>query len=110
MVAVPTQLFEVLVLSPVAVRPDSQRQGIGSALVRESIASLAAPLIFLEGSPEYYGRLGFQRASEHGFLPPSPRIPDAGFQVHLGPGYKPHMSGRLVYPDAFWDHDLVGLR
>jgi putative acetyltransferase len=106
----PTQLFEVLVLSPVAVRPDSQRQGIGSHLVREAVASMAVPLIFLEGSPTYYGRLGFQRASEHGFLPPSPRIPDVAFQVHFGPGYEPEMSGRLVYPDAFWEHDSVGRR
>lgn len=106
----PTRLFEVLVLSPMAVRPDAQRQGIGSALIRESVASLAAPLIFLEGSPSYYARLGFVRASEHGFLSPSARIPDEAFQVHFGPGYEPAMSGRLVYPDAFWEHDSVGRR
>ena len=37
----PDKLVEVLVLSPLSVRPDRQRTGIGSMLVRESMELLA---------------------------------------------------------------------
>jgi putative acetyltransferase len=68
------------------------------------------PALFLEGSPRYYPRFGFEPGSEHGFTPPSNRIPPAAFQVVLLPGYEPTVRGALVYPDAFWRWDAVGLR
>jgi len=71
---------------------------------------LDAPAVFLEGDPGYYARLGWQRASAHGFTAPSARIPDAAFQVMLLPTWKPWMTGRLVYNDTFWALDCVGLR
>jgi putative acetyltransferase len=52
----------ILSLSPLAVAPDRQRVGVGSALVHEALAQADAsgePLVVLEGSPDYYGRLGF---------------------------------------------------
>jgi putative acetyltransferase len=107
------ELVPVLVLSPLAVRSDRQRQGVGRALVSAAIdtaADLGSPLVFLEGDPTYYGRLGWQRASELGFTPPSQRIPDAAFQVVIGPGYETWMTGALVYNDTFWSYDCVGLR
>ena len=109
----PKQLVEVQVLSPVGVLPTRQRQGVGSELVRHGLAELArrsVPLVFLEGSPAYYSRLGFQAGAELGFRRPSLRIPPAGFQVHLLPAYEAWMTGTLVYRREFWDHDLVGLR
>ncbi|MFL6135144.1 MAG: GNAT family N-acetyltransferase [Nocardioidaceae bacterium] len=110
----PTELVEVLVLSPLSVRPDRQRTGIGSALVRESLRGLRdrpEPLVFLEGSPDYYARLGFVAGERLGFTAPSVRIPGPAFQVATLPGYEEGaMSGALVYPDVFWRHDSVGLR
>lgn len=109
----PLELLPVLVLSPLAVRPDQQRRGVGRALVAaatEKATELGSPLLFLEGEPAYYGRLGWQRASEHGFTPPSVRIPDAAFQVVLLPGHDSWMTGALVYNDTFWTYDCVGLR
>lgn len=50
-------------LGPVSVRPDRQRQGIGSALIREGIErlrALGARGIVLIGDPAYYSRLGFE--------------------------------------------------
>ncbi|MHB8450990.1 MAG: hypothetical protein ACYDAQ_11155 [Mycobacteriales bacterium] len=38
------------------------------------------------------------------------RIPDAAFQVLLLSAYQAWMTGTLVYRQAFWDHDAVGLR
>ena len=109
----PRRLVEVLVLSPVGVIPECQRQGIGGRLVHHALAEAAragAPLVFLEGDPRYYARFGFGAARGHGFTPPSVRIPDAAFQVVTLPGYQPWMTGALVYAEQFWTHDCVGLR
>lgn len=109
----PERLVDVLVLSPIGVRADLQQQGIGSALMIESLRAVGTrpePLVFLEGSPRYYPRFGFHPARELGFTPPSVRIPDAAFMVHPLPTYEPWMTGALVYPDAFWRADAVGLR
>jgi putative acetyltransferase len=109
-----SRLVEVLVLSPLAVRPDRQRTGIGSTLVRESLRRLEPrrePLVFVEGDPGYYSRLGFVAGHELHFTAPSVRIPRLAFQVATLPGYdQSWMSGALVYPDVFWRHDCVGLR
>ncbi|MEM1335703.1 MAG: N-acetyltransferase, partial [Actinomycetota bacterium] len=109
----PERLEPVLVLSPVGVRPDLQRQGVGSRLIRESLATLAERpdwLVFLEGSPAYYPRLGFRPAVDLGFEKPSVRIPDAAFQVTSLRAGGAAVTGRLIYPDAFWRTDSVGLR
>jgi hypothetical protein len=68
------------------------------------------PLVFLEGDPRYYSRLGFDAAAGHGFRKPSLRIPDAGFQVARLDAYELWMTGTLVYADPFWECDVVGLR
>ena len=109
----PERLVEVLVLSPLSVHPDAQGRGAGSALVRRTLELLRdrpEPLVFLEGSPSYYSRFGFRPGAAHGFTAPSTRIPPAAFQVVTLPAYESWMTGALVYPDAFWEHDSVGLR
>jgi len=106
-------MVPVLVLSPLAVRPDRQNDGIGTALVAgalELAATVGAPAVFLEGSPKYYGARGFVAAEPLGFRRPSLRIPAPAFQVAVLAGYQPWMTGTLVYPAPFWDLDCVGLR
>ena len=109
----PRRIVDVWVLSPLGVRPEAQRRGIGTRLVAHSLEAAAAtgvPLVFLEGSPVYYGSRGFERASALGFRSPSLRIPDVAFQVARLPAYEPWMTGTLVYSDTFWALDCVGLR
>jgi putative acetyltransferase len=109
----PLRLVDVLVLSPLAVHPAHQHRGVGSQLVRHALDVLRdrpEPLVFLEGSPAYYPRFGFQPAGPLGFRRPSLRIPEPAFMVHPLPAYQPWMTGTLVYADPFWRLDCVGLR
>jgi putative acetyltransferase len=109
----PARLVDVLVLSPLAVLPVMQGQGIGGELVRHALAAAEAldePAVFLEGSPAYYPRFGFAPGGELGFRRPSLRIPEPAFQVATTSAYRPWMTGTLVYPDVFWRLDCVGLR
>jgi putative acetyltransferase len=109
----PPRLVAVEILSPVGVSAHAQGKGIATSLVNHGLEVLGAqgvPAVFLEGDPGFYGRLGFVPAGPRGFREPSVRIPDGGFQVIILPAHEPWMTGTLVYPDAFWRHDLVGLR
>ena len=109
----PRRLVDVLVLSPVSVIPAEQGRGVGSALVEHGLETVRAreePLVFLEGSPTYYGRFGFRPAGPLGFRRPSLRIPERAFQVVPLPRYEGWMTGTLVYSRVFWDLDCVGLR
>ena len=96
---------DVLTLSPLAVDPEVQRRGIGSALVRAGLVAsgpTGAPLVILEGSPAYYGRLGFAYAPDHGVHIDLPDwAPREAAQVHLLPSYDVTVRGTLDYPPAF---------
>jgi putative acetyltransferase len=104
-------LADVLVLSPLSVVRSRQGGGLGTRLVDAALAvarDRGEAYVFLEGSPDYYVARGFEPASSHGFLRPSERIPGPAFQVAVLTDRG--LRGRLVYPDAFWRHDAVGLR
>ncbi len=109
----PERLEDVLVLSPIGVEPGLHGRAIGTALVTVTLERLARtrdePLVFLEGDPRYYHRFGFGPAEARGLLRPSIRTPEPAFQV-IDLGERSDMTGRLVYPDAFWRTDSVGLR
>jgi len=64
---------ELLGLGPIGVTPRLQRQGIGSALMKETIARANAAGesgIALLGSPDYYSRFGFVPAASFGVQSP----------------------------------------
>lgn len=106
-------LVDVLVLSPLSVAPAHQGHGLGTALVRAAVQAaeeLHAPALFVEGDPDFYGSRGFEPATPRGFTRPSARVPEHAFQVRLLGSHEPWMTGALVYCEAFWAHDCVGLR
>ena len=60
-------------LAPLAVAPECQRQGIGTALIHEGMRRRrdeGAVRIYVLGDPAYYGRFGFQPESD--VQPPYP--------------------------------------
>jgi putative acetyltransferase len=95
----------IAMLSPLAVRPDVQGIGYGSALVR-SVVELAdaagEPLVILEGNPLYYSRFGFEHARPLGVeLPlPSWAMSEAGQLIRLA-AYDGAIRGKVAYPPAF---------
>jgi putative acetyltransferase len=92
-------------LSPLAVRPDHQGRGTGSALVRASTARAderGEPVVVLEGAPAYYGRFGFEPATSHGIHIDLPDwAPPEAAQVLRLRAYDPAVRGRVRYPAAF---------
>ena len=107
------RLVDVLVLSPLSVAPSHQGRGVGTALLKAAVVEagrLGAPALFLEGDWTYYGARGFAAATPLGFTRPSPRVPEPAFQVRLLAHDEPWMRGPLVYCEAFWATDTVGLR
>jgi putative acetyltransferase len=94
----------ILNLTPVSVRPDRQRQGVGSRLVEQLLAraeTAGEPAVMVEGIPAYYPRFGFERASPLGFVAPYESIPDEAFMVKRLPAYVAELAGRISYPPAF---------
>jgi putative acetyltransferase len=71
-------------LAPMAVRPDRQREGIGSQLVKRGLEMLrerGCPFVVVVGHPDYYPRLGFEPASARGLASQWEGVPDAAFMV-----------------------------
>ena len=95
---------EVLILTPMAVRPDRQRVGVGKQVVRAAIAAADArgePVLLVEGVPSYYPQFGFRSASELGFERPDPRIPEAAWMALPLTAWDPDVAAPVVYPGFF---------
>lgn len=91
-------------LGPMAVAPEHQRQGIGSALVRRGLARCreqGCAAVVVLGHAEYYPRFGFVPASQYG-ISSEYDVPDDVFMiVELQPGSLRGVSGRVAYDEAF---------
>jgi putative acetyltransferase len=90
-----------LALAPLAVLPDRQRRGVGSALVRAALARARAggwAAAFVLGDPAFYGRFGFEAEAARGYA--SPYAGEHFMAVRLGPGPLPG-AGAVIYPEPF---------
>ena len=95
---------KILNLTPMSVRPDRQRIGVGTRLIWNALGraeDAGEPAVLVEGIPGYYPRFGFEQASVLGFTAPNPSIPAEAFLVKRLPGYSPDLAGRIVYTAAF---------
>jgi len=89
----------ILVLAPVAVHPDYQNRGLGTAVVKDLLGAANDAVIVL-GAPNYYRRFGFVAAADHGITDPTFDPPPGVLQV-LRPERAP--SGPVEYPAPFLD-------
>jgi len=100
----PDEEKPILSLAPMAVLPEFQSRGIGSALVRRGLEiarDLGHKAVVVVGHPDYYPRFGFTPARPKGLEAPFP-VPDEAFMtLELEPHGLDGLTGTLVYPSAF---------
>ncbi|MGA9541355.1 MAG: N-acetyltransferase [Methyloceanibacter sp.] len=94
----------VALLGPVAVAPDRQRQGIGSALLRAGLRHLqnaGTGWVFVLGDPGYYGCLGFKPDDD---VRPPYRLPEewrGAWQSLSLSEHKTPLRDQLTVPQAW---------
>ncbi|MGK7877412.1 MAG: GNAT family N-acetyltransferase [Xenococcaceae cyanobacterium] len=95
--------FSVLALAPMAVRPEFQKQGVGSKLVRaglEAAEAMGEPLVVVLGYPWFYPRFGFEPSGSYDIEPPFP-VRSEAFMVKPLKNYQQQYKGKVAYPPAF---------
>jgi putative acetyltransferase len=93
-------------LGPMAVTPECQRQGIGSALVEAGLEQCRAKgidAVIVLGHPAFYPRFGFVPASRFGIDSEFPAPDEAFMAIELTPGVLADHSGQARYHPAFSD-------
>jgi len=91
-------------LAPMAVTPDRQRQGVGSALVRTGLDQCRRSgfgAVVVLGHPAYYPRFGFATASERSIDCEYDVPAEAFMLLELQSGYLHGASGTIRYHPAF---------
>jgi len=101
-IATPRNIVAALALAPMAVVPEYQRRGIGSALVREGLDACRDAghrIVVVLGHPEYYPRFGFSAELARPLA--SPFSGDAWMALELVAGSLRGIVGRVEYPPPF---------
>lgn len=86
----------VFLLAPVAVAPDHQGRGVGTALLRHGLEEMAkegTDVAVTYGDPAFYGRVGFRPAPEDVLPAPQPLSQPEGWQARS-------LTGRPLTPFA----------
>ncbi|MBN3888515.1 MAG: N-acetyltransferase [Nostoc sp. JL31] len=97
------EALQVLGLAPLAVHPQFQRQGIGSALIKAGLEIAEAKkeaIVIVLGHPHFYTRFGFQPSVVYEIESPFP-VPEEFFMVKPLQNYQKQYKGKVVYPAAF---------
>lgn len=96
--------LKLMGLAPMAVSPDHQKQGVGSALVHaglEKCGQMGFVGVVVLGYPEYYPRFGFSPASRFG-MDSEYDVPEDVFMVlELEPDALHGKTGRVKYHAVF---------
>jgi putative acetyltransferase len=90
----------LLGLAPLAVLPDRQRRGVGSALVHELLQraeSAGWPAVVLLGDPAYYSRFGFEPSGPQGITYAPVGADSPYFQVHVLASHDRSLRGEYLY-------------
>lgn len=94
---------EILVLAPLSVKPQYQKQGIGKALIKEGhriAKNLGYSYSIVLGSQFYYPKFGYIQAKKLGINPPKD-IPSANFMAFKLQKNAKAIQGNVIYPKEF---------
>lgn len=96
--------LKMMGLAPMAVVPEQQRKGIGSALIRaglEQCKQLGFIAVVVLGHPEYYPRFGFTPSTRFGIVSEY-EVPEEVFMAtELQPAALSGRTGTVKYHAAF---------
>ena len=94
-------------LAPMAVLPDHQGLGVGSAMVEHGLQVLRedrCPFVVVLGHPDYYPRFGFVPASRQRVTCQWKEVPDEAFMITiLDQEVGPILAGTAHYREEFGD-------
>jgi len=96
--------YRTVSLAPMAVLPEYQNQGVGGKLVKyglEKCREKGYQSVIVLGHPEYYPRLGFEKASKWGIRPPFEAPDEAFMAIELVEGGLKDVSGVVEYPGEY---------
>ena len=97
--------IQAMGLGPMAVLPEYQKQGIGSALIKHGISQLqelGCIVVVVLGHAEYYPKFGFSPGSGHGLRCQWDGVPDNAFMVRfLKKEFDGVVSGTVKYLGEF---------
>jgi putative acetyltransferase len=97
--------FRIAGLGPMSVRPEHQRAGVGSQLIRaglEVCRQHGYSAVVVVGHPEYYPRFGFEPAHTRGLTLRDFDVPQDVFMVvELDPAVREHLTGAVRYRNEF---------
>ncbi|WP_412062806.1 GNAT family N-acetyltransferase [Rubrivirga sp. IMCC45206] len=99
----PAPGLTALGLAPMAVAPEVQRSGVGSALVRHALAwcrRSGVGAVFVLGHPTYYPRFGFEPAARYGIADEYGAPTEAFMVAELTPGALADVVGTARYDPA----------
>lgn len=86
-----------LLLGPVAVHPTAQGEGLGAALIRDTLEQARADgwqRVLLVGDAPYYTRFGFEHLED--VIMPPPTNPDRVLGLELQPGAWKDVAGEVT--------------
>jgi putative acetyltransferase len=95
---------KAVALAPMAVTPEFQERGVGTALVERGLAlcrERGYTVVVVLGHPDYYPRFGFSPAKGQALQSPYSELGAAYMALELVPGTLEGVSGSVRYPEPF---------
>lgn len=95
-----------LILAPVSILTDFQKQGIGGALinaVHKAAIDLGEAHVFLLGHIDYYPRFGYRPSRHFGIIFPENKDDDHCMAIELVEGSLLGVNGILEYSQPFYE-------